>query len=400
MATSVNKLSITARRCLYQMLRPKISQKTTAPLRLFTSSSPLHKKDKDDDGVDIPERPSKSSRTPFVSLPPASFEDRLTKEDRALYDSLSHAEKEDFRSAGDAIDRYMTKPSVQGALNAAASNAAFNVEKEAPRVHRQLPRVDRDGYMAMGELDEQGTGNDDEFNEDDITALAHGELEQHREMREYARLAAWEMPLLSKLAKPFIPPTEDQPLRFRYTSYMGENHPAEKKVVLEFSPNDMLSLTETQKNKLIKLAGVRYNPSTSIIKMSSEMFETQAQNKRYLGDLVDTLLREAKDEAETFEDVPFDFRHHKPKPKLRFPDEWRMTPERQRQLEETRQQRQLLDQQRAEQGKLADGVRFIEAALRAPAVNTSKVMVEAQHGERGGAGARGAKKSRVHVRTR
>jgi small subunit ribosomal protein S35 len=32
---------------------------------------------------------------------------------------------------------------------------------------------------------------------DDMTPLGHGELEKHREMRHYARLAAWEMPLLS-----------------------------------------------------------------------------------------------------------------------------------------------------------------------------------------------------------
>jgi hypothetical protein len=51
--------------------------------------------------------------------------------------------------------------------------------------------------MSMGEEDEEGTGPDDEFKEDDISSLAHAELEQHREMREYARLAAWEMPLLS-----------------------------------------------------------------------------------------------------------------------------------------------------------------------------------------------------------
>jgi small subunit ribosomal protein S35 len=74
---------------------------------------------------------------------------------------------------------------------------------------------------------------------------------------------------------------------------MGEEHPAEKKVVVEFCPADM-PLTDAQQLKLKKLAGVRYNPETGIIKMSSEMFETQAQNKRYLGDLVDTLVKEAK----------------------------------------------------------------------------------------------------------
>jgi small subunit ribosomal protein S35 len=75
---------------------------------------------------------------------------------------------------------------------------------------------------------------------------------------------------------------------------MGEQHPAEKKVVLEFTPADMPNLTEIQRDKLRKLAGVRYNPESDIIKMSCEMFETQAQNKRYLGDLVDKLLEEAR----------------------------------------------------------------------------------------------------------
>ena len=96
------------------------------------------------------------------------------------------------------------------------------------------------------------------------------------------------------MAKPFEPPTVDEPLRFRYTTYMGEQHPAEKKVVLEFCPADMRDLTMIQRDKLRKLVGARYNPETDIVRMSSEMFETQAQNKRYLGDLVDSLLQEAK----------------------------------------------------------------------------------------------------------
>ncbi len=84
------------------------------------------------------------------------------------------------------------------------------------------------------------------------------------------------------------------PLRFRYTTYMGEQHPAEKKVVLEFSPTDMPGLTKVQAEKLRKLVGVRYNPEKDVVKISCEMFETQAQNKRYLGDIVESLLGEAK----------------------------------------------------------------------------------------------------------
>lgn len=58
--------------------------------------------------------------------------------------------------------------------------------------------------MNMGEAepweDEYTMEDDDE----DINSLAHGELEQHREMRHYARIIAWEMPLLSSMLCPCL----------------------------------------------------------------------------------------------------------------------------------------------------------------------------------------------------
>lgn len=165
---------------------------------------------------------------------------------------------------------------------------------------------------------------------------------------------------------------------------MGERHPAEKKVVLEFCTKDLPDLTEEQRIKLVKLVGVRYNPETDVVKMSSEMFETQAQNKRYLGDLVDTLMTEAKDSTDMFTDVPLDFRHHKFVTKPKFPDHWRMTPERKQQLEATRQQRKLLEQEKMELGQLVDGVKLIETMLRSAKVREeSAVLVEAQQGVKG-----------------
>lgn len=74
---------------------------------------------------------------------------------------------------------------------------------------------------------------------------------------------------------------------------MGEFHPADRKVVVEFAPRD-LPLTEAQQLKLKKLAGPRYNPEKDTIKMSCERFEHQAQNKRYLGDLVEKMIAAAK----------------------------------------------------------------------------------------------------------
>lgn len=74
---------------------------------------------------------------------------------------------------------------------------------------------------------------------------------------------------------------------------MGEYHPAQRKVVVQFSPAD-LKLSPVQADKLRKLAGPRYNPETDTVKMSSDKYEHQAQNKRYLSDLVDTLIEAAK----------------------------------------------------------------------------------------------------------
>lgn len=98
----------------------------------------------------------------------------------------------------------------------------------------------------------------------------------------------------TELAKPFRPPAAEEVLRFRYTTYMGEFHPADRKVVVEFCPKDLPGLTEAQQLKLKKLAGPRYNPEKDIIKMSCERFEHQAQNKRYLGDMVDKMVETAK----------------------------------------------------------------------------------------------------------
>ena len=191
----------------------------------------------------------------------------------------------------------------------------------------------------------------------------------------------------TELAKPFKPPDQTEMLRFRYTTYMGEEHPAAKKIVLEFDPSDLPGLTEAQRNKLIKLAGPRYNPGTNIIKMSSEMFETQAQNKRYLGDLVETLMAEAKDETDMFEDVPFDFRHHKPKKRIEFPQEWALTPERKMLLEQERRAIQAMEAKKVIAGQIVDGGEIHQTVMAAvPAARGGRGVLaeQARGGKKGG----------------
>jgi len=124
---------------------------------------------------------------------------------------------------------------------------------------------------------------------------------------------------------------------------MGEVHPAAKKVVVEFCTKDLKGLTEQQRVKLIKLVGPRYNPDQDMVKISCEKFEAPAQNKRYLGDLVNRLIAEAKDSSDLFEDIPLDFRHHKPKRKVAYPEEWKLKPQRVEALVTARQEAKLLE---------------------------------------------------------
>lgn len=141
---------------------------------------------------------------------------------------------------------------------------------------------------------------------------------------------------------------------------MGESHPAGRKVVATLCTKDLMTpetaaLTEQERVKLVKLAGIRYNPSTDILKISSEKFESAAQNKRYIGDLVQGLIREAKDTSDTFEDIPLDFRHHRPVQKPAFPVGWSLTKERRAQLVTDREDRKAKEIERQEQRLLIDG---------------------------------------------
>jgi small subunit ribosomal protein S35 len=91
-----------------------------------------------------------------------------------------------------------------------AKNARELNERFPPEPQRATSTFAPSGLLAMGEEDPHGSGDDPEFAGDDITSIAHAELDDHREMREYARLAAWELPLLtSELLEGTIKPATD-----------------------------------------------------------------------------------------------------------------------------------------------------------------------------------------------
>ena len=150
---------------------------------------------------------------------------------------------------------------------------------------------------------------------------------------------------------------------------MGESHPAAKKVVVQFCTKDLPGLTEQQRSKLIKLVGARYNPDNDMVKLSSEKFEAPAQNKRYLGDLVNKIIAEAKNEADTMEDIPIDLRHHKSKKIVRFPEEWKMKPDRVQQLLLARKEERLLAD--AAPQDVPDGRQFVHEYVHSLGVKST-----------------------------
>lgn len=154
---------------------------------------------------------------------------------------------------------------------------------------------------------------------------------------------------------------------------MGEQHPAQSKVVLEVSPTDLTLrqpstkravLSEAQRLTLLKLAGPRYDPHKDIIKMSCEKYPSAAQNKRYLSDVLDSLIDAAKT-GDSFADIPLDLRHaKKPRTKHIFPADWLLNEQKVKQLAADRQEVLLPG---ASVSEVVDGAKVYRAAVAASA---------------------------------
>lgn len=84
--------------------------------------------------------------------------------------------------------------------------ALAEFDKSTEKLDRMINEYNRPVFLHSssfwGEEEEDSdliseTIDDDELPQDEIMSLGHGKLEEHREFREYARIAAWQMPLLS-----------------------------------------------------------------------------------------------------------------------------------------------------------------------------------------------------------
>jgi small subunit ribosomal protein S35 len=83
-------------------------------------------------------------------------------------------------------------------------------------------------------------------------------------------------------------------------SYLGETHPAQKKVVLKVKVKKLRKalshdnrITDAWEHKFKLLCGPRYHPDTDFLHMSCELYPYPAQNKRWLSDKLDETIQAA-----------------------------------------------------------------------------------------------------------
>ncbi|OJD22527.1 hypothetical protein ACJ73_06127, partial [Blastomyces percursus] len=112
--------------------------------------------------------------------------DLLEGSERAQYDAMAPDQRETFDREFTTLAKTLREQGIGQTMN--------EIHKEAGQFI---------GWTG-GNEDVEDYFNDDihrlhsePYMQDGITSMAYDELEQHRELREFARIAAWEMPLLS-----------------------------------------------------------------------------------------------------------------------------------------------------------------------------------------------------------
>ena len=192
MASKLHRLSFTALR---------YSRKGPLRLNILPSASPtcqLHcapitrAPRRQEDGTVSTGVPANAERQAFEFK-----QDDLSADELAVYRSLKPDEQAMWREEMAEFHKHMSSPEFTSQMNAEVSLASNEMVASLP--HMSPPpklRPDQIGFLAEDEDEPDDIGEDPTYEGDDISSLAHGELEQHREMREYARIAVWEMPLL------------------------------------------------------------------------------------------------------------------------------------------------------------------------------------------------------------
>lgn len=115
-----------------------------------------------------------------------------------MYDMMAPDQREQFDAENRRLVAEFNDVEKRAAMFAELDKKVNQIDKEEDLRFEDIRGKQR-GFWAEDDPDEfaQVEDGDEEINDDEITAMAHAELELHREVREYARIAAWDMPMLS-----------------------------------------------------------------------------------------------------------------------------------------------------------------------------------------------------------
>jgi small subunit ribosomal protein S35 len=202
MATFVRHFS----RSLLQVSRKTpVKRKCNSPWQCTTSRSRTFSTTniylaEDDEGRKASAISTASSNKKSKPFTAADF----TPQERADFEQLSKEEQEAELTHINAVQDALNNGELDNEIDADVAEMAREIDREVEpmRYLDYRAKGQEVGFWADDEDDEFGQveDDDDDFSEEDITSVAHSELEVHREMREYARIVAWDMPLLrSKL---------------------------------------------------------------------------------------------------------------------------------------------------------------------------------------------------------
>lgn len=176
---------------------------TTCALRAEDSRRPQptsSQLDDSSDTLDDSEDPEKLDPSEYLTpRSPITLAD-LGPEERADYDMLSKADQEEFLALQNHYEAMFESAEAESALDSAVDDVDRQVEKETELLDfpDMVTKPSNSGFWTdeedeFGQYDEEPAWDDSA-----ITSVAHSELEVHREIREYTRVIAWDMPLLNR----------------------------------------------------------------------------------------------------------------------------------------------------------------------------------------------------------
>lgn len=182
MASVTRRLLLQSRRCPSSIPARSTSRYTSQWQRSLTTTPnrSASRGDRDDAPPREPEAPAK----PVLESTWANTPDKTAAQLQKLAEDLK------------ALDPEIVDDAVRKGKQGIPFAKEFELEKDEDFdiAEDDAFRV-KSGFWAEGE---ESMGADEDYFGDDITSHGHGELQKHRELREYARLIAWELPLLSR----------------------------------------------------------------------------------------------------------------------------------------------------------------------------------------------------------